>query len=289
MITTSAINSQALSESTKNNYITRLEYMTKKFKKTLEELLNSPESTINQIRMQISKEPGTISSYCTALCKIMSIHPQYLKEHESEYDIFKNCLRENNEMRHTMYKKNNLTDSQTSKIVLYNDIHRRFCELEKDPSTWTNLKQNLHYVLFCILLEIKPKRADLGDVYISQNGRVPRSYIEKNYIIMNSENSFLVMNKYKTSKRYGTIREPLSVKLVEVLRRSLTSFPRQYLFVQSGKDKLKPYILNNSYSQFVKRAFETNFDRSQGVSLWRRVYISENVEMHALHAYGCSV
>ena len=68
--------------------------------------------------------------------------------------------------------------------------------------------------------------------------------------------------------------------MVEVLRRSLTSFPRHYLFVQSGKDKdkLKPYILSNSHSQFVKRVFETIFDRSQGVSLWRHVYISENVE-----------
>ena len=178
-----------------------------------------------------------------------------------------------------MYKKNNLTAKQETKIVLHAEIHKRFCELEHEAETWTNLKQNLHYVLFALLLDIKPKRADLGDVYITQNGKVPRTYAEeKNYIILDNSNSMLVMNKYKTSKRYGTLREPLTEKMVEVIHRSLEAFPRKYLFVHTNDEKRVPFTINNSYSQFVKRAFETNFERSQGVSLWRRVYVSENVE-----------
>ena len=49
--------------------------------------------------------------------------------------------------------------------------------------------------------------------------------------------------------------------------------------MHTNEENRVPFTVNNSYSQFVKRAFETNFDeRSQGVSLWRRVYVSENVE-----------
>ena len=70
MINISAIQTQALSDSTKKNYKTRLEYMTSKFKMTLEELLSNAKETIERLKT-ISKEPANLGSYCTALIIII--------------------------------------------------------------------------------------------------------------------------------------------------------------------------------------------------------------------------
>lgn len=128
---------------------------------------------------------------------------------------------------------------------------------------------------------MKPKRADFGDVYISVDGTIPKSVLEKNYIVLRDGDNRLVLNDYKTFKFHGTIHEKLPSELVAVLKRSLSLFPRDYLFISmDARAKGLPYAKNNSYSQYVKRAFEKMFGKSMGVSLWRKVYVSETVDFN---------
>lgn len=148
-----------------------------------------------------------------------------------------------------------------------------------------NLKLNLQYLLFNVFLYTKPKRADLGNVRIFNPSKTLKQEPNQgNYIIItDSDNDCeLVLNEYKTSKVYGTLRETLDSKLVKVIKQSLALYQRDHLFVQTSghNPSLKPLDKNNSYSQFVRRAFEQHFNKSMGVSLWRHVYIGENVDFN---------
>lgn len=275
------INDQPLSNETKKQYREKLIHLSTSLDHPIEWIMLNPNPSLRQLKSKISDKPASLASYITPLCKMFSIHPTFKREHKEPYAIWRTYLNHYMNKRMEQYEKNELTTAQAEKMVSFDNMKKKYCDLEKDPKTSIKIKQNLQYLLLAIFLNIKPKRADLGEVYITENGTVPRSVLEKNYIVLTDKDQRLVINDYKTSKRYGTISEKLTPELVAVIKQSLALYPRKYLFISLDK-RLKdlPYTKKNSYSQFVKRTFENLFEKSMGVSLWRRVYVGENVDFN---------
>jgi hypothetical protein len=241
----------------------------------------NPKKTVMLMKQAISSKPATLASYITPICKLYTLHPGFLKQHSYEYSLWSSYLRQYNAQRLTEYKHNNLTANQQANMVTYDAIQSKFCELSSDDKTKTNLKQNLHHLLLAVMMNITPKRADLGDTYITTTGKIPKAFANKNFIILKDDDARLVLNEYKTYKIYGSLVEKLPHELVTVIKESLEAFPRNYLFVgQIGENRMQPYTRGESYAVFVQRAFMTHFGKSMGVQLWRKVYNGEQVDFN---------
>jgi hypothetical protein len=236
------------------------------------------------LKMLVGKteNPGSLAAYITPICKMYTIHPTFLSENTAQYTLYTKILKYYTKKQDEKYETNVMPANKLENIVPYDLLLSGFCELEQDNTTYTNYKSHLRYILLAIFLNIKPKRADLGELRILQNTTViPDEFKDTNCLLLNEHNSMIVMNKYKTYKHHGQVGEKLTPKLTHILKKSIELFPRDYLFISlSGAIKHQPYKKNNSYSQYVKRTFDKEFGKSMGVSLWRHVYIGEHVDFN---------
>lgn len=274
---------QELSDATKKKYIQKIKHLEKISNLSIEQMMTSPDLSLEIIKNKISLQPATIASYITPICKLFSINTEFMSNNKKSYDAWSTHLTDHNKKRLKMYAEDDLKPSQLEKIVGFEEIKTKFNELQKNPEVLKNIKKHFQYILLAMYLHIKPKRCDLGCIYVSLDGRIPKSYLdEKNYILLNVATPKLILNKYKTSKSYGKLVEPLSEELIKILRESFELFPRTHLFISLDiRLKNMPYDNNGSYSSFVMRNFEHLFGKSMGASLWRRVYISENIDFNS--------
>lgn len=248
------------------------------YKGDFDQLVRNPDAVYAYLRKKYKQAHATIGTFFTAINSMINHHPNYKLPPDlvKRWQHYRTTVRK---QRIAEYDTNHLSARESMKVVATSEIHKRFCFLQQNPIlTYDTQKHHMQYILFAMYLNIRPKRADLGDVYITTERTVPTNYAAKgNYIIL-TDKPRLVMNNYKTRNIYGTIIEPLNEDIVKILKESLSRFPRQHLFVQSKAPI--PYTKSNSYAQFVKRTFDEHFGRAMGTSLWRRVYIAENVDFN---------
>ena len=264
---------------TKKSYIQKLKYLEKLSNKPIETLMTSPNTGLSVIKKKISLEPGTIAAYITPICKLFSISPTFKEANQSHYQEWSKYLSHYNKKRLKMYDEIGLSSKQRENLLTIKDVEDKFLELQKQEITSSDIKKHLQYILLAMLLKIRPKRCDLGNVYVSTDGLIPKSYADKNYIMLTGIQPRLVLNVYKTVKQHGQIIEPLPEDLIKILKESFELFPRKHLFISSDpRLKNKPYDKNDSYSKFVFNVFEKLFNKHVGASLWRHIFISENID-----------
>ena len=169
-------------------------------------------------------------------------------------------------------KRSEPEPKQVEKYTSYEEIEKKYNELKKSRFHDTE-RHSMQYVLLSIIVNLRPKRADLGAVKIYRETD-PRKTDENYMVLRKTGSSYLVMNLYKTSKYHQTVEEDLPASLVRDIETSLARWPREYVF---RKDDGKP-MSNNTYSAFVKKTFEEFFGRGTGVSLLRHIYITEKLD-----------
>lgn len=141
---------------------------------------------------------------------------------------------------------------------------------EEDPGG----PDHLLLAMYCLM---EPLRQNFGNVRI-YGTHPPAETAAPNHLILLRNNeaggagrAFLVLNDYKTSKRYGTFKRELPPPLVRILFKSLEAHPRRYLFVDRSGN---PYEKQNSFTQHSNRTLERIFGRKVTVSLLRHAFIS---------------
>lgn len=169
-------------------------------------------------------------------------------------------------------KRSEPEDKQIELYTSYEEIEDKYREL-KSKTPHSTQKSSMQFLLLSVLVNLRPKRADLGSVKIYKDTD-PRK-TDENYIVLRDRGTtYLVMNLYKTSKYYQTMEEDFPAELTKDLRTSLGRWPRMYLFTKMNGEPMS----NNTYSVFVKHVFEELFGRKTGVSLLRHIYISEKLD-----------
>lgn len=262
-----------ISEKSYANYVVRLDRMQHITGHNIEWVMLHPLDTITKIKNKISKEPTTIANNVTAVCKLYTVHPRFAKAHQVERDTWQKYLKHYKTEASNAYKKTVYRTKQEDRLVTWKDTENKFCELKtRFNNGKLDKKEHMEFMLFAVLVNMNPKRADLGNIRIYDKD----PHQETNYIFL-SPNPKLVLNKYKTAKFHGKLEEMIPFELLILIKKSILSNPREYLFVDNTG---KPYEKNNSYSQFVRRAFLKHFGKLMGVSLWRHVYINANVDFN---------
>jgi len=265
-----------IEDSTYRNYVVRLGKLEAATGQSLEWIMRNPVNTLRYIKAKLSANPSTIANFIVVVCKLYSTHPRYVKVYAGHYATWQKYLRHYRKVEAEKYKKSDLTAKQEKNVVGWQEVEKKYCALGDAAEVMTNYKEHQAWLLMSVFLNMNAKRADLGNVRIWD--REPRGARERagNYLVLKPK-PVLVLNRYKTAKVRGEIREPLNAVMARDVRASLRAFPREYLIVNSRGD---PYLVNNSYSQYVKRIFLKYFGRAMGVSLWRNVYITANVDFN---------
>jgi hypothetical protein len=169
-------------------------------------------------------------------------------------------------------KRSEPEEKQIEKYTSYEEITSKYEELKKRGYHDTE-RHSSQYLLLSVLVHLRPKRADLGNITIFRE-KDPRS-TDMNYIVLRKRGgSYLVMNLFKTSKYYQTVEEEIPEGLKRDIETSLARWPRELLFRKTNGEPMS----NNTYSVFVKKTFEEFFGRGTGVSLLRHIYITEKLE-----------
>jgi hypothetical protein len=264
-------------EKTRNNYISRLNGMIHKVGASgVLEVVRNPEEWYPKLqagypslttRRNILTAILVLFREDTELKKLEEVRAKWKKWHED--------LGRHEDAR---VRRSEPADKQIAKYTSFEEIEAKYAEL-KDHGPHKTRQDSLQYVLLSVIVHLRPKRADLGDVRLFKKDP---NRTDINYIVLRSDaSSFLSMNIYKTSKHYKKIEEELPEGLVRDIRVSVKRWPREYLFVkdaekpQGGKEPMN----NSTYSAFVQRTFEQLFGRGTGVSLLRHIYISEKLNL----------
>jgi hypothetical protein len=120
-----------------------------------------------------------------------------------------------------------------------------------------------------MMVNMPPKRNDLGALRVH---RVQPAQDEGNYVIVTRQgDTTLVLNDYKTARKYGAMRESVPKVVAKSMRRSLRAFPRDFVFVGKDLDKMT----DARYGQFVKDTFLKYTGKIAGVNAIRHAYITQ--------------
>lgn len=275
-----------LSESSYNHYQSRIKRLLDIVGKDrdLMWIMTHPVETIKFIKANISVNASTIANHCVVVCKLFSVHPSLMSVQKEPYLKWSKLLQHYRLQETSATKQSEFNKRQEQNIVSWKEVQDMYCELRENGAlSSTNLKTLMEALLLAIFTGIQAKRADFGAVRIYETRdeamKEKANQRHENYIFF-SPYPMLVLNKFKTVKSIGAIRETLGKELVKDIQSSLSAFPRDYLFISPKTHK--PYWKNNSYSAFVKRTFYNLFSRAMGVSLWRHIYIGANVDFNAM-------
>ena len=266
-----------ISDRTKYEYYDVLRRTLGGMNKTIEWVILHPNSTVHWYVNNISMSTSARLMLANAVVKMTKIYAQYSAKHLEPVQRWAEIVKECNKEIRNKYKTHEMDEKKQDNMVMYNELKDKYCELSKNPSTMTrSLTSHMEYILFTMLLSIRPKRADLGCVYLSVDTSVPEDKLKGNYISISGNTGKLHLNRYKTDKTYGTIEESLPVATVKLIRKSLEILPRDYLIINNRRN---PYN-NKTYSKFFTRACEHHFDKAMSASLWRVVFVGENVDFN---------
>ena len=237
--------------------------------------LTNPDNVYKRMLVKYPGPTATRGNLITAITKLYSTNPYLLDNFMPKYVKWKEHLKNERNVERDRYFSNEPSEKQEQNIVDYKDVQNLYNEM-KGKDFQDNL-ENLQFLLLSIMINLRPKRSDLGSVLIYQNS--PKNDIG-NYIVLNGSPQ-LVVNDYKMAHKRGPIIEDISDVLQNDIYNSLKHFPRKYLFVDKNG---KPYN-NNAYGQFVQRTFKKYFNKATGVSLWRHIHITEKINPLTLQ-YG---
>lgn len=270
-----------LSETTKKNYEAILNRLEKITQKPLKYILIHPKESLQIIETHTKNKKTSTISYLIPICKQFSSNHELANKYPTSYKKWRKYLTDITIQINNDYSNNIGASDKIKKVVTMDEISAKYKELSNTPN-----HQKL--LLLSVFMNLAPKRADLGNVRIFHLGKdIPTDNKDMNFIYLGTKDKFkikpfLQINKFKTAKHmvHG-IREVIPQPLYNDILYSLQQQPREYLFVDS---KGNPYTNNNSYSKFVSRTFASLFgeDKSMGVSLWRHVYVSTQMNLHTM-------
>lgn len=154
---------------------------------------------------------NTKTSYITAICAILSIHPKY----HALYKKYQTLMISNANKIKEEYAKNERNDKQKESIIPLDDVIAVRDSLKADFEEGKNWDKVLGYLLLSLYTRTAPRRnKDFAMMYCCLEE--PETIDEnKNYYVASEQ--LFIFNNYKTKSCYGCQRITVPDDLVEVL------------------------------------------------------------------------
>lgn len=171
MISPTEINKSTLSSRSKTLYIDNINKIANAlFKGNYAEMIQNPKQVYDYLKNKHKDSYASIGTYFTAICKLIDIHPEHPIPNKTKqiWKDYRNAMRS---ARLTQYNSNQLSNRELEKLVTSDEIKQQYCDMKNSHGTHMKQTNHLRFVLFAMFLNIRPKRADLGNVYISDDER----------------------------------------------------------------------------------------------------------------------
>lgn len=254
-----------LSQTTKDQYMRNLSVLQKlSDRRPLEDLIKYPRAAYARIESAYSNNQ-TKKAMVSAI-KGLFKHVAGLKEtYPAALDEWNVKFKALDKLIFDQVASAQPSDRERENWVPWSDVVAKERELAQ-----TRYASSEHLMLAMYTL-IEPLRADFGVLKIVEK-MPPATEGTGNYLVMQSNGTgHLVLNSYKTSKKYGRFEREIPDALMNVVRASLSSQPRAYLFVDEHD---KPYIKKNSYIRYANRIFAKIFGKNFTIRLLRHAFVS---------------
>lgn len=264
--------SPVLSESTKNMYLSRLEDISRLLysnKVKFAQILESPNDFLKRLTEYCNttqgRKGGMLGDSCREIyvASILAIfkHNQDFREQNMQlYESWKdvsNAIRSNRDQK---YDSNAPSEEEKKAYIPFAELCRIRDSLPDEDIGKLFLGMSTY---------IPPQRSDHCRTRIFKK-RAPADFND-NYIVFGTD-VYLILQNFKTAKKYKQIRIEFPPELVNILKASLKSKPRRYLFLSKSGS---PFNNERSYNMFANRLLR-KITKNQHISLntLRHIYIS---------------
>lgn len=267
----SVLDAESLAPSSRVQYVKNLGTLARVMGKPIDALVDDADLVIETIKRRYAC-PMTQRTFVSAI-KALFIYNEGLKEtHERQLQRFADFQNELSASVNDRYMSAEPSDRERRNWVPWPDVLARERELAA-----AEYGSNDHLLLAMYTL-IEPMRQDYGALRVLVDRQPPpaadAAATPRNYLVLDRSGSAgtLMLDTYKTAKRYGRYERSLPPQLLAVIKTSLLAHPRAYLFVD---DSGRPYRNRNSFTQFSNRALKRLFGgKAVTVSMLRHSHIS---------------
>lgn len=260
------LRAESLSESSKTQYLEKLATLSKHMGKSLEYMVDHPTEVVAALKQRYPSNTLTQRAFVVAI-KALFIHNGDLKVTKAaQFQQYSEAQSEMSQAVTERYHAAQPSDKERRNWVPWPEVLAKERELAAREFGST---AHLVLAMYCL---IEPLRQDYGKLRVLVD-RQPPEGAAGNYLVINPEctRGRLVLNTYKTAKSYGRYERDLPPALLAVIKASLLTSPRAYLFVdESGQ----PYRIKNSFTKFSNRILRRIFGKNFTVSLMRHSHIS---------------
>ncbi len=258
-------NAYDLEQSSIKLYQLRLNMLKDHFKQPLEYILSHPNEVVKYIKKTYSSIQ-TRNNFTSSVKALFKYNPQLQKEYGKKYEMWKVHTTAMTQAVSKHYALSKPTEKQMNTYITWEEVSKKLKELQD-----SQYGSDAHLLLAMYSLE-EPKRQDYGNVEIFKKTPPQPIANTENYIIDGKNHMTLVLNKYKTAKKYKKMVRKLVPELANIIKASLEAKPRKHLFVT--KDD-KPYEKSNSFTQYSNRMFNRLFNKKVTVNTLRHSFIKK--------------
>jgi hypothetical protein len=202
----------------------------------------------------------------------------------------KDLIKEYGDIRDELNKKyedeqasGKISDKQKENFVEMEELEKMIADMEKEiKSKKLKKKENLTakeralvqvFVLFSLYTRL-PLRNDVSEMSAitkrEYNNLSDKDKKEHNYLVVNKSDMFMVLNKYKTSKKYEENKIEISKDLEKILRMWIRMEGMGILFKSSTGKALS----RNAISQLMIKTTKKYLGKSISTTMIRKIYLS---------------
>ena len=226
--------------------------------------LREPDVVIKKMKeLYPNRNKNTYGSYLNAITSILKRVPEY----RYEYLIYskENIIESNKQRQNKLDNEDRMNEQQQKNYLEWNKI----LALENKVKQKGNLEDKIIYYLYT---KMPPRRLEYSSLIIKDSEDELND--NENYIVVNDNDMKIILNNYKTSKKYGKY---IIDNLSDVLKNSILDLIKSknkgdgdYLFTNS---KNKNYN-QNQFSNRINRLFLKVNKKKVGLNILRHSFIS---------------
>ena len=271
----------------KPNTIKQYEIQLNKLKKVFEadnwDFLSKPEDVVDKLKG--NKYTSQRNSYNAIIVLLMALNS------DNKYD---DLLEEYGKLRDTLNDKyvkdqqsGKISDKQKENFADLSEIKGMISQMESEiKSKGLKTKAKLLgkekellmvYVIYSLLIRLPIRNDMAGMELITKTQYNKLSEDQKkttNYLVKEKNNMFLVLNEYKTSKKYGEKKIDIPKDLIKIFRMYIkltNKEPGDVLFVSSTGNP----ISRNAMSQLLLKTSKKYMGKGVSTTLMRKAVVSD--------------
>ncbi len=271
-----------LKENTIKQYVTNLKKLQSLFDAKDFNFLSNPKDVTDKIKhLHYTSQRNHYNAIIVLLNSIMKEDDNNMKEIIEEYGKIRDEL---NDKYSEIQSNGTISDKQAPNFVDISEVNKmietmgneiKTLNLKKKKDSLSKKEKALlqNYLLFNIYTRI-PLRNDVSGMEAitkrAYNKLSEDNKKAKNYLVLEKNNMFFVLNKYKTSKKYEELKIDIPSDLKKLLRYYLKVNGMGVLFKSSTG---KP-LTRNALSQLLIKTSKKYMNKSISTTMLRKIYLS---------------